>query len=143
MGAGRRRGVSEVVASLVLLFATLSLSLLVFIYSVGALSFSQSAARYEFSMESRMLMERFSVVDVWFRGGAVSVAVFNHGRVPIRVAGMYVNGSPVDIGGPVPVGVGEVKWVSAPLTYSSGAVYRIKVVTELGGEAVVEAKAPG
>jgi flagellin-like protein len=55
MASRRRAGVSEVVASLLLLLVVLSLSVLVFLYGVGALRLSQSILSYEFLTERRVL----------------------------------------------------------------------------------------
>ncbi|MCX8204451.1 MAG: hypothetical protein N3H31_02220 [Candidatus Nezhaarchaeota archaeon] len=138
----KRSGVSEIIASLILLLVVISLSLLVFTYSMGAFGLSQRIASYEFFVEARMLRERFSIVDAWFHGEKLLVAVFNHGPAPIKVVGMYVNDTAVSIDEPVEVEVGGTKWVRASFRYARGAVYRIKVVTDLGGERVVEAKSP-
>jgi flagellin-like protein len=138
----RRAGVSEVVASLLLLLIVLSLSVLVFLYGVGALRLSQSILSYEFFTERRTLRERLTIVDVWFHDGVASVAVFNHGPTPVRVVGLYVNDTPLKVEEPVEVEAGCLSWVNASLSYQLGAVYRVKVTTELGGEAVAEARAP-
>jgi len=127
----RSRGVSEVVASLLLLGVVIALSALILTYSLGAFQLTQTSMSKRFFEEAQSLREQLVIVDVWYHNGELSVAVYNCGGTEAVVAGVYINETL--IASPrVELLVGETKWVNASFEIEEGATYRVKVSSERG-----------
>ena len=125
------RGVSEVVASLLLLGIVIALNVLILTYSFGTFQLTQASMSRRLFEETQSLREYFVIVDVWSRDGELSVAVYNCGNTEVTIAGLYVNETLVS-SDTVELLIGEVKWVNASFELEEGAVYRIKVSSQRG-----------
>ena len=125
------RGVSEVVASLLLLGIVIALNVLILTYSFGTFQLTQASMSRRLFEEAQSLREYFVIVDVWSRDGELSVAVYNCGNTEVTIAGLYVNETLVS-SDTVELLIGEVKWVNASFELEEGAVYRIKVSSQRG-----------
>jgi len=125
------RGVSEVVASLLLLGIVIALNVLILTYSFGTFQLTQASMSRRLFEEAQSLREYFVIVDVWSHDGELSVAVYNCGNTEVTIAGLYVNETLVS-SDTVELLIGEVKWVNASFELEEGAVYRIKVSSQRG-----------
>ncbi|MBC7127917.1 MAG: hypothetical protein H5T32_06890 [Candidatus Methanosuratus sp.] len=92
------KGVSEIVATVLMILIVSTIGLGVFLYSMGYFS-GITSARYEATkVEINAILENFRIVDAVFVKGAtseVSLAVYNYGNVGIDLAAIYVNGTPL------------------------------------------------
>lgn len=142
-----KRGLSEIVSSLLLILIVASAGVVIYAYSIGAFNVSASHFQLQTQLGEERVRERFQVIRVWWdTANQLNLTVLNHGDIGISVDAVYINGTAVVsfLGGRgvfTPVGqLVNVRFVS-PVTISSGSVYEIAVVTERGGRAVVSWKA--
>lgn len=127
-----RRGISEIVAALLMVLIVVSIGAALFSYSSMYFSSATIAANTNVVLEQLAMSEHFTILDVWFNSspGITSIAVYNYGEVEVEVAAVFVNGTLYTAS--TVVGVGEVKWVNISMAGLSGEVYRIKVVSSRG-----------
>jgi len=76
--------------------------------------------------------ERFIVEDVWFKaGGEIAIYLRNTGKMPIKVAAVYVNYTAQSFTS-LELDVDSHGWLSVAYSWSSDSVYHIKVATNRG-----------
>ena len=76
--------------------------------------------------------ERFIIEDVWFKtGGEIAIYLRNTGKMPIKVAAVYVNYTAQSFTS-LELDVGSHGWLSVAYSWSSDSVYHIKVATNRG-----------
>jgi flagellin-like protein len=141
------RGVSEVIASLILILVITVAGVVIYSYSVTAFSFSGSHFEQQTKLDQEQIRERFQVIHVWWdSSNQLNLTILNYGQIDIAVSSVYINGTVVQqfFGDrSVSVGVGELVWVrfASPLPIQLGTVSEILVVTERGGKNSVSWKA--
>ncbi|MGF3521526.1 MAG: archaellin/type IV pilin N-terminal domain-containing protein [Candidatus Bathyarchaeia archaeon] len=142
-----RRGLSEIISSLLLILIVASAGVVIYAYSVGAFNASASHFQLQTQLDEERVRERLQVIRVWWdTANQLNITVLNHGDIAVSVDAVYVNGTAVTnflSGRGVFTAVGQlvnVRFVS-PVAISSGSVYEIAVVTERGGRTVVSWKA--
>jgi flagellin-like protein len=136
-----KRGVSEVIASLILILVVTAAGVVIYAYSVTAFSSSGSHFEQQTKLDQEQMRERFQVIRDWWDSSTsqLNLTVLNCGQIDITVSAVYINGTAVQqflSGQNVRVGVGElvqVKFIS-PLPIQLGTVNEILVVTERGGK---------
>jgi flagellin-like protein len=142
-----KRGVSEVIASLILILVVTAAGVVIYAYSVTAFSSSGSHFEQQTKLDQEQMRERFQVIRVWWdTSSQLNLTILNYGQIDITVSAVYINGTVVQQflnGQSVRVGVGELVWVKfvSPLPIQSGTVSEILVVTERGGKNSVSWKA--
>lgn len=142
-----KRGVSEVIASLILILVVTVAGAVIYSYSVSAFSSSGSHFEQQTISDQELLRERFQVIRVWWDNSTqLNLTVLNCGQIDITVSAVYINGTAVQSpfsGQSVRVGVGELVYVKfySPLPIGSGTVCEILVITERGGKNSVSWKA--
>lgn len=98
------KGVSEIVATVLMILIVSTIGLGVFLYSMGYFS-GITSARYEATkVEINAILENFRIADAEFVDGTpsqVRLAVYNYGNVGIDLAAIYVNGTPLALQTPV------------------------------------------
>ncbi|MEM2126179.1 MAG: archaellin/type IV pilin N-terminal domain-containing protein [Candidatus Methanosuratincola sp.] len=94
------KGVSEIVATVLMILMVSTIGMGVFLYSMGYFS-GITSARYETNrMEINAIQENFRVVDAIIKNSTsceVRLAVYNYGNVRIDLGAMYVNGIPFTV----------------------------------------------
>jgi len=133
-----RRGVSEIIASLILVLIVTAAGTVA--YSMSLNSFSQSSSLFQLQTGQReeQARERFAVVAVsWEATNRLNLTVLNYGKTDVTVDAVYVNGTAVAtyLGGKgVKTGASNLVFVafnsSAPILI--GQIYDILVVSERG-----------
>jgi flagellin-like protein len=142
-----KRGVSEVIASLILILVVTAAGVVIYAYSVTAFSSSGSHFEQHTKLDQEQMRERFQVIRVWWdTSSQLNLTILNYGQIDITINAVYVNGTKVqhfEINGPNPGAVGELTWVTfdSPLPVPEGTVNEILVVTERGGKNTVSWKA--
>ncbi len=116
-----RRGVTPVLSN-VLLMAI----------AVAGMSIAITAT-YVITNNLRETMgERFIIEDVWFKtGGEIAIYLRNTGKMPIKVAAVYVNYTAQSFTS-LELDVGSHGSLSIAYNWSSNSAYHIKVVTSRG-----------
>jgi flagellin-like protein len=136
-----RRGVSEIIASLILVLIVTAAGTVA--YSMSLNSFSQSSSLFQLQTGQReeQARERFAVIAVSWDAtepNRLNLTVLNYGKTDVTVDAVYVNGTAVAtyLGGKgVKTGASNLVFVgfnsSAPIL--TGQTYDILVVSERGG----------
>ncbi len=138
-----KRGVSEIIGSLLVILIVATAGVAVYAYSVDAFNSSSSHFQQQTRLDEERLRERILIPRVW--GDApnqLNVTVLNYGKIDIAIDAVYINGTAVTAfleGRGVFTGVGELVGVkcTSPIAIQSGSVYEITVVTERGGKVTV------
>src|SRR5437879_8632198 len=118
-----RKAISTIMANLTMLVIVVSLSSLLFVWSISSFGAYTGGAGYWFSSRSIANQERPSVEGVFFSktgstNNVVTVFVRNVGAVPFTVASVYLNSTLYNIVLPQ-VGVSQVQQVQLTLDRKS------------------------
>ena len=135
-----KHGVSEIIASLILILIVSAAGVLA--YSVSLTAFSSSTSDFQLQTDQReeKARERLVIIAVWWDlSNQLNLTVLNYGRIDLAVDKVYVNGTVVATylsGRGVRIGtwsVVSVKFVS-PVSIVSGQTYAMIVVSERGSK---------
>jgi flagellin-like protein len=129
------KGVSEIVATVLMILMVSTIGMGVFIYSMGYFS-GITSARYETNrMEINAIKENFRVVDAIIENRtacAVKLAVYNYGEVRVDLAAMYVNGIPFSVS-PTSIEPRQTAWFNG--TYAGSiteGLWKVRIVSQKG-----------
>lgn len=142
-----RRGVSEVIASLILVLIVSVAGVVLYAYSLSALGSSSSYFQLQTSKEEEIARERFSIIAIWWdTASQLNLTVHNYGKIEIAIDAVYVNGTAVSSfwsGRGTVGGAGELVLVrfTSPIAIQSGQKYEILTVSQRGGKDAVYWKA--
>ena len=135
----RRRAVSEIVASLMLLLIVSALGTALYSYTLTITQVQHDELTSEMSRATERAKERVRVIAVWWSGAGdlLNVTVLNYGKVDVGISDVYVNDERV-IG--YSFGRDDViytqKWgrlgFTSPTPITSGSTYEITIVSENG-----------
>ena len=138
-----KRGVSAIVANLILILIVTAAGVLVYSFSLTAFSSSTSNFQLQTNQKETKTQERLEVLDVWCDNGTapnqLNLTVLNYGVIDLTVDKVYVegiiatnylSGTGAKIGPSIII---CVKFVS-PVPIESGQTYDIIVVSERGSE---------
>lgn len=134
------RGVSEIIASLILILIVSAAGVLAYSISLSSFSSSTSIFQLQTSQREEKVRERFAIVAVWWDlASQLNLTVLNYGKIEVTVDAVYVEGVAVSdyvSGKGVKTGAGGLvcmKFVS-PVTIQSGQTYGIVAVSERGSQ---------
>ena len=132
------RGVSEVVASLILLLIVTTLGTFLYSYTLTTTGLQQRYLESQTRLETERAEERFRVVSVtWMGGSKLNVTILNYGLIDIAIVDVYVNGVRVSTyygGRGEEIYTSELGWVcfESPISIEEGSTYEITIVSERG-----------
>ncbi len=109
-------------------------SLLLTVVAVAAMALATSAT-YVITLNLRENMsERLVIEDTWFDSGTGNIDLYLHnvGKVAVHVAAVYVNHTSQPFSKPFDLGLGSHGWLNISLTWTSGSLYYVDVVTTRG-----------
>jgi len=135
----RRKAVSEVVASLVILLIISVLGTSLYSFSMTVMRSQQENLQNDIEIETARAKERLKVVYVVWDGSSddLNVSVLNCGRLEMRLVDMYVNGVKVStylggLGGVIPTsGLTTVSFTS-PVGVVPDSLYQFVIISERG-----------
>jgi flagellin-like protein len=137
-----KRGVSEIIASLILILIVSAAGVLA--YSISLTTFSSSTSNYQLQMDQReaKVQERLEVLAVWWdrqNQFNLTLTVLNYGTIDLTIDKVYVNGTIVTTyisGTGAKIGPTIIIPVTfaSPLPIATGQTYDIIVVSERGGK---------
>jgi flagellin-like protein len=141
-----KRGVSEIIASLILVLIVASAGVAAYSYSIGAFSSSTSLFQLDTKQKEKQAQERFAVVAVWNSSNQLNLTVLNYGQIDLTLDTVYVNWTSVAsyLGGRnTTVGKGVLIQISftSPVAIQSGSTYEIIVVSTRGSKNAINWKA--
>jgi len=132
-----RRGVSEIIASLILVLIVTAAGTVAYSMSLSSFSQSSSLFRLQTGQREDQARERFAVIAVsWDRAYRLNLTVLNYGKTDLTVDAVYISGTAVTNpqGRGVKIGALDLVFVgfnsSAPIL--TGQTYDILVVSERG-----------
>jgi len=134
-----RKAISTIMANLTMLVIVVSLSSLLFVWSISSFGAYTGGAGYWFSSRSIANQERPSIESVYFgktgsTNNVVTVYVRNVGAVPLTVGSVYLNSTLYNIA-LSPVGVAQPQQIQITLTgqlWVKGDLQTITVATLRG-----------
>lgn len=138
-----KKGVSEVIASLILIFIVTVAGVAIYTYSVSSFSSSSSFFQQQAQNDQAQVKERFSITRVWYNPpNQLNLTIFNHGEIDITINAVYLNGTPVTqylTQKASQIAVDELFWLElvSPISLQSGSTAEILVVTQRGGKSTV------
>ena len=134
-----KRGVSEIIADLILMLIVSSAGIVAYSYSIGAFSSSSSVFQLDTSSQENQAQERFAIIAVWENQptNQLNLTVLNYGQVGLAVDKVYINSTSVatiSTGWRTTIGNGALIQVlfTSPIAIQSGSTYQITVVSTRG-----------
>jgi len=133
------RGISEIIASLLLLLIVSVAGAALYSFSLSAFSSSSSTFQQQTIQREEQARERFQITAVyWNTVNQLNLTILNYGKIDIAVDAVYINGTPASIssGRGATVGTGElvsVKLASSVLI-QDGQTCEIVAVSERGSK---------
>ena len=145
-----KRGVSEIVASLIIVLIVCVAGAGLYAYSLNAFSSSGSSFLLQTSGREERARERFSIIAVWWDNSTgqdkMNITVLNYGKIELAIDAVYIDGTQVSAytsgkGETVAKGsIVSVKFTSS-VSILDGQTYEIIAVSERGSKNVVYWKA--
>jgi flagellin-like protein len=141
------KGVSEIIASLMLVLIVTSAGVIAYSYSIGAFSSSTSLFQLDTNQKEKQAQERFAIIAVWSNTSSqLNLTVLNYGQIDLTIDTVYINWTSVAsyLGGrSTTIGKGELIQVSftSPVIIQSGSTYEIIVVSTRGSKNAINWKA--
>jgi flagellin-like protein len=133
-----KRGVSEIIASVVLILIVSSAGVVAYSYSIGAFSSSTSIFQLDTNLKEQQAQERFAITAVWSNPpNQLNLTMFNYGQIGLTVDAVYVNWTPVStyFAGRRTL-FSDGTWIqvafTSPIAIQSGSIYEIIVVSTRG-----------
>ena len=142
-----KRGVSEIIASLILILIVTSAGVIAYSYSIGAFSSSTSLFQLDTKQKEKQTRERFATIAVWSNtSNQLNLTVLNYGQIDLTIDTVYVNWTSVAsyLGGKgTTIGKGALVQISftSPVAIQSRSTYEIIVVSTRGSKNAINWKA--
>lgn len=134
-----KKGVSEVVASLVVLLIISILGTSIYSVSVTTMQKQRDAIKWTSNIESEKYMEKIRTLYVNWNstGDELEIYFLNYGNIVINIADIYLNGFRVlnyIEGRNVPVQTSDIDTIKIelPITITTGELYEVIIVTGRG-----------
>ena len=134
-----KKGVSEVVASLVVLLIISILGTSIYNMSVTTMQKQRDAIKWTSNIESEKHMEKIRTLYVNWNstGDELEIYFLNYGNIVINIADIYLNGFRVlnyIEGRNVPVQTSDIDTIKIelPITITTGELYEVIIVTGRG-----------
>ncbi|NHV45863.1 MAG: hypothetical protein HA493_04435 [Candidatus Verstraetearchaeota archaeon] len=131
-----KKGISEIVAILVMLLIVSSIGVVIYTYATGYFSLMSSAITERSKLDINTIKEKFVVVDIIINKSnntEICTAVYNYGKTSIILKSMFINGTKA-ITNEEEILPGEFKWFNGTINMviPSNTIINLKVVSSLG-----------
>lgn len=95
----KRRGVSEIISTIIIILIVSIAGSLLFTYSLGLFQEQQDKALKENKLSTDQVQERYKLTTVWWNGNdnLLNITVYNYGTLDIEISDIYINGVRVQI----------------------------------------------
>jgi hypothetical protein len=139
-------GVSEIIASLILILIVSSAGVIAYSYSIGAFSSTTSFFQLDTNLKEKQAQERFAIIAVWSNPpNQLNLTVLNYGQIDLTIDTVYINWTSVTnykSGWRTTIGNGALIQVSftSPVSIQSGSTYSIVVVSTRGSKNAINWK---
>ena len=142
-----RRGVSEVVASLIMILIVSVVGAALYSSSVNTFGSSSSTFLVQTKRREESARERFSIIAIWWdNNNQLNLTILNYGKIELAIDAVYIDGTAVTafISGRGTIVIRKdivsVKF-NSPFTIQDGQAYELVAVSERGSRDVVYWKA--
>jgi len=144
---GKRRGVSTIVATILMINLAIVMGGIMIAWAMGLIGSYQGGTQIQYMLIGERAQEAIVIENVWFETGTpkrITVFVRNVGAREARLVSLYVGGSSYTPNGTWPyvllISPPSSSRVALQITYSwtSGVSYLIVVATARGNQARVE-----
>jgi archaellum component FlaF (FlaF/FlaG flagellin family) len=146
--AKNKKGLSTVIAQVLIISATISIGTIALSWALPALNLYQSTSEIYYQQRSNALKESFIIENVWFNSTAspktIDITIRNVGSIEIRLVAIYINNTiytNMSALPTIPVGQrSETIKISRnpPWIFGGGQTYRIIVATARGNQVVLQ-----
>lgn len=131
-----KKGISEIIATLVMLLIVSSIGVIIYTYATGYFSLMSSAITERSKLDINTIKEKFVVVDIIINKSnntEICAAVYNYGKTSIILKSMFINGTKA-ITNEEEILPGEFKWFNGTINMviPSNTIINLKVVSSLG-----------
>ncbi len=119
-------------------------SLLLTVIAVAGMAMATSATYVITTNLRETMSERVLAEDVWFNPatGTIDVYLLNTGKINIHVQSVYVNHVSKTFNTPFNLVLNQGSWLNISITWTSGTVYYIDIVTNRGTHIASTNRAP-
>lgn len=135
----KRRGVSEIISTIILILIVSVSGSLLFVYSSGYFQEQQDTILRENELSVNQAEERFRITAVLWNGvdDALDIAVYNYGQADLAITDIYVDGVRVQTytsGRNEIILTEKIKRIifTSPVTITLGESYTINIVSTNG-----------
>jgi flagellin-like protein len=134
-----KKGLSEIIGSLILIMIVSISGVIVYAYSVNIIGSSSSDFNIRTSQNEELLKEKFQILRVWMNQNQMNLTILNWGQTDFTISAVYVNGLAVtnlELKNSVTVGPSELANVefTLPFNAQSGSSLEVLVVSDRGGK---------
>lgn len=136
-GRYRRRGLSTIVTSLILVVAVGIIGAYLVTWSNSTFALQQATIANQTASRINLIKENFVVEDVWFYnsgGKKADVTIRNNGDLALTISKIYVNNTQVWTGSEVISKDSISKVTAIPLNWGSGDAQSVWIKTTRGSE---------
>ena len=128
---GDRRGVSEVLSSLLIILVAVTLGVTLFTFSTGIFGSARDEMRVQTSDQMERAEERFTITHIYNGDTSFTkISVYNYGNREITIDTIYVDNQPESSFTPVRIDVYETEWIT--IDYVGGGYHTIILVSQMG-----------
>ena len=140
------RGVSEVVASLIIMLVVSIAGTILYSFSIEAFNSSSSTFLLQTNGREEQVRERFSIVAIWWDSNSqLNLTVLNYGKIELTIDAIYVDGIKATINEGKGTVIVRKEMVQIKFTSSASIqdekTYEIATVSQRGSKVVVYWKA--
>lgn len=138
MAMSRRRGVSEIIASLMLILIVSVLGTVLYSYTLSTTLSKYNAIQDETHRHAEIVQEHFTILAAWWSGSGneITLTVLNYGKLDVKLVDIYVDGVRTSFSGTGGVKILTSTWkritFTSPNPISSDTAYEIIIVSERG-----------
>jgi hypothetical protein len=136
-----KKGVAEVIGSLIIILIVTIAGVGVYAYSLNAIASSSNNLTQKTVQYSEQAQERFEIITVWSNNQNIKLTILNYGQTDLSIAAVYVNGTAVQqylSGRGTKIGTEQLLTVefTSPLPIQNACI-DILAVSERGGKNTV------
>jgi len=122
-----KKAVSPVIATLLMIAVAVAASVIVYVWSAGLLGTLMGGGGAQ--VKEQVVLEAYD----WVTTNSLKLYLRNVGATPVKIAAIYVGGTPDTSSTPTIAVKGSTMISVTPGTVSSGTAYVVKIVTDTGG----------
>jgi hypothetical protein len=130
----KRRGVGEILGSLMILIIVTSLGVVLLNLSMTTTISDQNQVLETTKTQEDVSQERFSILSINKKSNTeISIAYINYGKIDVTITDVYINSDHISLTNHVSSIKNEIKWINITnYNFLDYTEYRITIVSERG-----------